>query len=280
MLASSRKSACFDPALGALNYLAGVVHQRSGIVVGSDKLYLLESRLAPLLRREDLGSLDQLACRLARGGCESLAQEITEAIATHETSFFRDGKPFDHLLQTGLPRLLQNRPSDHKLRLWSAAAATGQEAYSIAMTLAEFGRGDPSQAEILGSDLARGPLDRARAAVYSQYEVQRGLSVQRLLRFFAQDGQEWQVNEDIKSLCSFRVWNLLHDPAALGHFDVVFCRNVLFYLDRTARARVIRFIRRQLAPDGLLYLGAAETAFELDATLVRDGPCYIAEAVG
>ncbi len=246
---------------------------RSGVVIGADKQYLLEARLAPILRRESLTSLDELIQVLAKGSCSALERDITEAMATHETLFFRDTKPFDHLRQA-LPGLLSTRPPGTRLRLWSAAAATGQETYSLAMTLAEHGLTDRSRAEVVGTDLARAPLERARAGRYTQYEVQRGLSVHRLVRHFAQDGHEWQINAELRATCRFRQWNLLDDPAPLGRFDVVFCRNVLFYFNRTVRARVLGFIRKQMAPDGLLYLGAAETAAGVDDLLERDGPAY------
>ena len=245
------------------------------MALGSGKRYLLEARLAPILRRENMTDLGQLANRLAKGNCEALARDITEAVATHETLFFRDAKPFNHLLATGLPTLSARRSPGTKLRLWSAAAATGQEAFSLAITLAEYGLTDRSQAEIIGTDLARKPINQAQAGLYSQYEVQRGLSVKRLLRHFTTDGREWQVNPDLRALCSFREWNLLDDPASLGQFDVVFCRNVLLYFDHDTRTRVLAFIRRRLTPDGLLYLGAAETLLGLDDTLERDGPCYV-----
>ncbi len=243
-------------------------------MVGSDKQYLLEARLAPILRREGLSSLDGLVDRLGKHGGEELEREITEAVATHETLFFRDAKPFDHLRTAGVPDLLRNRPAGTKLRIWSAAAATGQETYSLAMTLAELGLADRSRAEIVGTDLAREPLNRARAGLYTQYEVQRGLSVQRLLKHFTQEGHEWQVDAGLRALCRFRQWNLLDDPAPLGRFDIVFCRNVLFYFNRRVRIQVLASIRKQLAPDGLLYLGAAESAAGLDDTLARDGPAY------
>ncbi len=243
-------------------------------MVGSDKQYLLEARLAPILRREGLSSLDRLVDRLGKDGGEELEREITEAVATHETLFFRDTKPFDHLRTAGVPDLLRNRPAGTKLRIWSAAAATGQETYSLAMTLADLGLADRSRAEIVGTDLAREPLARARAGLYTQYEVQRGLSVQRLLKHFTQEGHEWQVEAGLRALCRFRQWNLLDDPAPLGRFDIVFCRNVLFYFNRKVRTQVLARIRKQLAPDGLLYLGAAESAAGLDDTLARDGPAY------
>ena len=260
--------------MDALARLAELVVARSGIVVGAEKQYLLDSRLAPILRRERLSGLDALAERIAKGGCDALEREITEAVATHETLFFRDSKPFEHLRTVGLPALLRERPGGARLRIWSAAAATGQETYSIAMTLAETGMPQHCRTEILGTDLARAPLERARAGLYTQYEVQRGLSVHRLLDHFTQQGNEWQVNEGLRTACRFRQWNLLDDPAPLGRFDVVFCRNVLFYFSREVRAHVLRLIRKQMAPDGLLYLGAAETASGIDDALERDGPVY------
>ena len=258
----------------AVTYLAGVVQGRSGIIVGADKQYLLEARLAPILRREALANLDQLVSRLVKGGCERLEQDITEAVATHETLFFRDAKPFDHLRSVAIPALLQSRKPGTKLRIWSAAASTGQETYSLAMTLAECGLGSRDRAEVVGTDLARTPLDRAREGLYTQYEVQRGLSVQRLVRHFTQEGQHWRAQPELRAQCRFRPWNLLEDPAPLGRFDVVFCRNVLFYFERAVRAQVLALIRKQMAADGLLYLGAAETAAGLDDELERHGPAY------
>lgn len=259
--------------MSALNDLAALVEARSGIVVGSGKAYLFEARLAPLLRREGLDSLDQLAEHIAKGGRDALERDIAAAMATHETLFFRDAKAFDHLRSVALPALLRRRAGT-KLRFWSAAASTGQEAYSLAITLAEVGLADRNRAEILATDLAGPALDHGRTGLYTQYEVQRGLSVHRLLHHFDRDGQEWQVHAGLQAMCRFRQWNLLDDPAPLGRFDVVFCRNVLFYFSRAARAAVLGHIRRNLAPDGLLYLGASESVTGLDDALERDGPAY------
>ena len=258
----------------ALNQLTALVEARSGIVVGGGKEYLFQARLAPILRREGLDSLDRLAERVAKGGYDGLERDIAEAMATHETLFFRDAKPFEHLRTTGLPALLQRRPGATRLRIWSAAASTGQEAYSLAITLAEAGLADRNRAEIVATDLAGSALERARNGLYTQYEVQRGLSVHRLLQHFDREGQEWQVDARLRALCRFRSWNLLEDPAPLGRFDVVFCRNVLFYFSRPARVAVLAHIRRNLAPDGLLYLGASESAAGLDDALERVGPAY------
>ncbi len=262
--------------MSALTILAELLHRRSGLVVGPDKLYLLESRLAPLIQREGLTDLDALASRLGSGGCAELERDVAEAMATHETMFFRDAKPFEHLLATGLPTLLHDRPPGATLRMWSAAASSGQEAYSMAMAALESGVAERYRVEVLGTDFARDPLNRAQAGCYTQYEVQRGLSVHRLLRHFSRQGHQWRVNPNVRGLCSFRELNLLDDLAPLGRFDVVFCRNVLFYFDMPTRSRILTTILRQMAPGGLLYLGAAETATGLADTLEREGPSYTA----
>ncbi|MEJ1977362.1 MAG: protein-glutamate O-methyltransferase CheR [Acetobacteraceae bacterium] len=253
----------------ALDTLARLLRARSGLVVGPDKLYLLETRLAPMLRREGLPDLDTLAQHLlSHGDASPLMQEVVEAMATHETLFFRDPRRFVHLQEQGLPALARARPPGQALRIWSAAASTGQEAYSLAMAAVECqaalaGR----KVQIIGTDIARPPLARARAGLYTQFEVQRGLPVQRLLTYFDQQGDSWRVRPQLRALCEFRTWNLLDDPAPLGCFDVVFCRNVLIYFDTDTKAQVLASIARQMAPDGLLYLGGAETAIGIS-------PCF------
>ena len=248
--------------------ISHLVHARSGLVLGADKLYLMETRLAPLLRREGLKDLAALAERLrstirATHGAE-LAREVVEAMTTNETLFFRDAKPFLHLRQQALPRLHQSRHAGRPLRIWSAAASTGQEAYSLAMIFAEHRAtmsGRP--VEVLGTDLAREPIQRAREGLYTQFEVQRGLPVQMLVKYFEKEERGWRVKPDIRAAVQFREWNLLADLSALGTFDVVFCRNVLIYFDPPTKARVLNAIARQMVSDGLLYLGGAETTLGL-----------------
>ncbi len=248
--------------------ISHLVHARSGLVLGADKLYLMETRLAPLLRREGLKDLAALAERLrstirATHGAE-LAREVVEAMTTNETLFFRDAKPFLHLRQQALPRLHQSRHAGRPLRIWSAAASTGQEAYSLAMIFAEYRAtmsGRP--VEVLGTDLAREPIQRAREGLYTQFEVQRGLPVQMLVKYFEKEERGWRVKPDIRAAVQFREWNLLADLSALGTFDVVFCRNVLIYFDPPTKARVLNAIARQMVSDGLLYLGGAETTLGL-----------------
>jgi len=231
----------------------------SGLSIGTDKEYLLELRLAPILKQLGLPDLDGLADRL-RAGASPIERAVIEAMTTNESFFFRDEKPFTHFRGRALPQLAAVRPATAKLRIWSAASSTGQEAYSLAMIVSECrallgGR----SVEIVGTDLARAPLARAQAGVYSQFEVQRGLPITMLVKYFKKDGASWQINDPLRAMVSFREWNLLADPRPLGQFDIVFCRNVLIYFDQPTKTRVLDAIARQMPPDGLLYLGGAET---------------------
>jgi chemotaxis protein methyltransferase CheR len=245
---------------GAFASLAAVLKARSGLALGTDKLYLLETRLAPLLKREGLRDLAALADKLRAGS--PLEREVVDAMTTNESLFFRDTKPFVALRERILPRLHTARPPGTPLRVWSAAASTGQEAYSIAMTVAEMApalAGRP--VEILGTDLAREPLERARAGLYSQFEIQRGLPMQTLVRHFAKEDGQWRIKPALRAAVSFREWNLLEDPRPLGRFDIVFCRNVLIYFDAPTKRLVLDRIAALMPPDGVLYLGGAETVF-------------------
>ncbi len=239
--------------------LASLLRNGSGLVIGPDKLYLLETRLAPTLRAHRLGDLDALAGKI-RGGAPALEREIIEAMTTNESSFFRDERPFAHVRAQALPRLHATRPPGAKLRIWSAAASTGQEAYSLALILSESRATLAArEVEIGGTDIAREPLTRAREGLYTQFEVQRGLPVTMLVKYFKKDGGNWRIADQIRAMANFREWNLLGDLRPLGMFDLVFCRNVLIYFDPPTKARALEAIAKQMAPDGLLFLGGAET---------------------
>ena len=259
----------------AFDSLAALLRDRSGLTIGPDKTYLLETRLGPIAKREKLPDLAALAARLRGPGAEPLVREVVEAVTTNESLFFRDSKPFVHVRATALPRLHAARPPGIPLRIWSAAASTGQEAYSLAMIAAELRPAmSDRRIEILGTDLAREPLARAREGLYTQFEVQRGLPVQMLVKHFRKEEANWRIAEPLRAAVSFREWNLLDNPAPLGRFDVVFCRNVLIYFDPPTKAKVLEGIARQLAPDGLLYLGGAETVLGITDRLlaVPDAP--------
>jgi chemotaxis protein methyltransferase CheR len=249
-------------------FLAGLVKQRSGIVLTADKGYMLETRLAPMLRREGIGGLDALALRLRAPRAEALAAEAVEALTTNESSFFRDGKPFEHLRKL-LPRIAAARPAGHVIRIWSAACSSGQEAYSIAMTVAEPGVAlGGRRVEILGTDISREMLDRAQEGVFTQFEVQRGLPVQMLVKHFTQDGARWRIRPELRAMARFQPFNLLEDPRGLGRFDIVFCRNVLIYFDAPTKSRVLSAVAALLPADGVVYLGGAETVLGLTDRLV------------
>ena len=243
--------------------IAGVVRRRSGIVLTEDKAYLLETRLAPVLPKFGLASLGALGQRLRQRPDEALERAIVEALTTHESSFFRDGKPFDHLAKI-LPRLLASARPGSPLRIWSAACSTGQEPYSIAMMVADaIGGKVDHRVEILATDISAEILQRAREGVFSQFEVQRGLPIRSLLKHFKQEGTRWRIAPDLSAMVRFEERNLLADLGALGRFDAIFCRNVLIYFDAATKTRVLEALARRLSPDGVLYLGGAETVLGL-----------------
>ncbi len=240
--------------------LSGIVLERSGLVLTEEKVYLLESRLVPLARQRGMNTLEDLANELRRTNDEKLKDEITEAMTTNETFFFRDTKPFDIFKDTVLPRLLETRGSKKTLRIWNAACSTGQEPYSVAMLLKEEAAKMPGwRVEILATDISNEVLEKAKAGLYSQFEVQRGLPIQLLIKYFQQMGEMWQIDSSIRAMVKFQKVNLLDNLAVLGGFDVIFCRNVLIYFDHEMKAKVLGQMHRILADDGALFLGGAET---------------------
>jgi chemotaxis protein methyltransferase CheR len=250
----------------AFQTFATLLKARSGLVIGPDKLYLLETRLAAILKREQLRDLAALADRLRGPAAEPLIREVVEAMTTNESFFFRDDKPFQHFRSQALPRLLASRSPGAPLRIWSAASSSGQEAYSLAMILFECRPivGD-RRFEIVGTDLAREQVTRAKDGLYTQFEVQRGLPVQMLMRHFRKEQNGWRINEAIRNMVQYREWNLLGDLRPLGQFDVVFCRNVLIYFDQPTKAKVLEAIAQRMPADGMLYLGGAETVLGISS---------------
>jgi chemotaxis protein methyltransferase CheR len=244
-------------------FLRKLLKERSGLDLSADKQYLVESRLIPLARKAGLPGIAELVQKL-KGGTDALTGEVVEAMTTNETFFFRDKVPFDHLRQTILPEALQARASRRALRIWCAASSTGQEPYSIAMCLKEIGSMFAGwRIEILATDLSQGVLEKSKAGIFSQFEVQRGLPIQMLVKHFAQTGELWQLNADIRAMVQHRQLNLLQDFSHLGTFDVIFCRNVLIYFDQDTKANIFNRLAKVLEPDGFLLLGAAETVVGL-----------------
>jgi chemotaxis protein methyltransferase CheR len=244
-------------------YLRKFLKERSGLDLSADKQYLVESRLLPLARKAGMAGIEELVAAI-RNGASAIAGEVVDAMTTNETFFFRDKLPFDHLRDTVVPALLQARGSRKSLRIWCAAASTGQEPFSIAMCLKEMGAQLAGwRIEIIATDLSPSVLEKCKAGVYSQFEVQRGLPIQLLVKHFKQIGELWQLNPDIRAMTQFRQLNLLQDFSSLGTFDVVFCRNVLIYFDQDTKIDVFKRLARVMEPDGFLSLGAAETVVGL-----------------
>ncbi|MFA5950117.1 MAG: protein-glutamate O-methyltransferase CheR [Hyphomicrobium sp.] len=249
--------------------LCEFLRRSSGLVMEQSKRYLVESRVMPIVRRERLSGLDELVSRLQKGQSPKLAKDVIEAMTINETYFFRDKTPFDQFRTVMLPKLLTARQSEKRLRIWSAAASTGQEAYSLAMILDEFApKLSGWKIEILGTDLSDGVLEKARKGVYSQFEVQRGLPTPMLLRHFNQIGDSWQISEAMRSKVTFRQLNLLSDFNSLGKFDVIYCRNVLIYFDPMRKQDILTRMSRLLSPEGFLLLGASESLIGLKTDLV------------
>ena len=246
------------------DFLRKLLKDRSGLVLSADKQYLVESRLMPIARKAGINGLSELVQKL-KGGNERLAVDVVEAMTTNESFFFRDKIPFDHFRDAVLPALLKARASQKRIRVWCAAASTGQEPYSLAMCLKE--QSDKLigwRIEIIGTDLSTEVLEKAKAGMYSQFEVQRGLPIQMLVKYFAPNGELWQVSAELRAMVQYRPLNLLQDFSHLGTFDIVFCRNVLIYFDQETKIGVLdRIARSMVEPDGFLVLGAAETVVGL-----------------
>jgi chemotaxis protein methyltransferase CheR len=241
------------------DYVSQILKRRSGLVLTPEKAYLIQSRVSPLLRRHGLASVDLLVQKM-RGGDERLTREVVEAMTTNESFFFRDKTPFEHFEKLILPRLLQARSSERRLRIWCAAASTGQEPYSLAMMLRDKSHLLRDwKVEIIGTDLSTEVLERAKSGLYSQFEVQRGLPVQMLVKYFTKEGDQYRIKDEIRNAVQFKVANLLDPFVGFGVFDVVFCRNVLIYFDEPTKRNVLDRIAQLMPEDGFLLLGAAES---------------------
>jgi chemotaxis protein methyltransferase CheR len=255
---------------GEFAFLARFLRDRSGLDLAPGKRYLAESRLGPVYRSAGLATLGELVRRLRTGGDAALERAVVEAMATHETSFFRDKLPFEVLRTEILPGLIAARSGTRRLRIWSAAASTGQEAYSVAMLIRDLEPGLADwHVDILGTDLSRAAIARARAGFYSQLEVQRGLPILKLLQHFAQvEGEGWRIAEPLREAVDFRVCNLLDGTRRFGTFDLILCRNLLIYLAADAKAKLLSKLARALAPDGAICLGTAESVMGMESGLV------------
>lgn len=242
-------------------YVQQLVLQRSAIVLAEDKTYLVDSRLAPLARSLGLKDVNGVVDHLKAQRDPRLEQQVVEAMTTNETSWFRDLRPFDALRRHIVPDALKRNAATRRLRIWSAACSSGQEAYSVAILLEE---NFPElrngwQVELVGTDLNTEMVRRASEGLFSTLEVNRGLPASLLVRYFSQEGASWRVGRALKARTRFIQLNLVEPWLALPNFDVVLLRNVLIYFDLNTKRQILSRAVRQMAPGGALMLGTAET---------------------
>jgi chemotaxis protein methyltransferase CheR len=240
--------------------LAGLLEARTGQQLTMNRRWRIETALSALLRERGIATLDELITILVMGREPGLSQQVVEALLNNETYFFRDRTPFDTLARHAIPELAKMRHKSRRIRIWSAGCSTGQEVYSIAMLFAE----EPEKwhgwtIDILGSDVSTACIDRARSGVYSQFEVQRGLGINQMIRWFEETGDGWRAVEPLRKPVRFQVHNLLEPAPHPGGFDVVLCRNVLLYLNPEKKALAFERLASSMAEDGWLMLGAGET---------------------
>ncbi|HWE52047.1 MAG TPA: protein-glutamate O-methyltransferase CheR [Bryobacteraceae bacterium] len=248
-------------------FLQEHVYRTSGIVLDGNKHYLLEARLLPIVRREELKTLNDLCALLRASGSGRVFQDVRDAMTTNETLFFRDALPFKAMRQTLIPRLRESRTTG-RLTFWSAAASSGQEAYSLAMMLLDMGiKG--SDIDILATDISDKVLDQAKSGRYSQTEVGRGLPAQQLVKYFQRDKAEWQIKDELRRLVRFQPFDLRAKMSSIGRFDFILCRNVLIYFDVETKKRIFREMENALNPGGFLLLGAAETTLNITDSFER-----------
>jgi chemotaxis protein methyltransferase CheR len=244
-------------------YLRKILKDHSGLDLSADKQYLIESRLLPLSRKCGVSGIGELVQKM-KGGSSSIIAQVVEAMTTNETFFFRDKVPFEHFRDTIMPDVLKARAGRKSVRIWCAAGSTGQEPYSLAMSLKEMGAALAGwRIEIIATDLSKEVLEKSKSGIYSQFEVQRGLPIQLLVKYFKQNGEFWQIGPELRAMVQHRQLNLLHDFSQLGVFDIIFCRNVLIYFDQDTKINIFGRLARTMEPDGFLVLGAAETVVGL-----------------
>lgn len=245
-------------------FLQEHIYSRVGIVLENNKHYLFQSRLAPIVKQLSLDSVNDLCTLLLRGQSNAeIGQQVVEAMTTNETYFFRDPAQYEAIRTFLLPKLRKERLATKSLRFWSAAASTGQEAYSLAMLLLDEGLKD-WKLEILGTDFCSKVVQRARAGIYQQIEVNRGLPTPLLVKYFRRSGLDWQLSESVRRMAHFETIDLRKSMRALGPFDLVFCRNVMIYFDNETKRKVMKELHSTLFRGGWLLLGGAEAAFGLD----------------
>lgn len=256
----------------SFSFITNLVRNKSAIVLESGKAYLVESRLTPVARELGLQNISELVSELQKPGSQKLTQRVVEAMTTNETSFFRDIHPFTALKEQILPGLIQRRAKEKSLSIWSNACSSGQEPYTIAMLIAEhFPMLKEWKVRIISSDLSSQILDRARLGVFNQTEVNRGLPMSFLLKYFTKNGNQWKIRDDIRKMVEFRELNLVEPfPALLPAMDIVFLRNVLIYFSPETKSEILKKVHKVMHKDSYLFLGGSETTMNLNVSFERE----------
>ncbi len=266
-----------DPT--AFGFLSAFVRQRSAIVLDAQKSYLIESRLTPIVRARGLASLEHLVNELKKPNTAQLAQEVVEAMTTNETSFFRDMHPFNAMKSHILPELIGKRARERKLTIWSNACSSGQEPYTIAMLLREnFPEVAGWNLKIIATDICTKVLEKAKSGEFNQTEVNRGLPMSLLLKYFTREGMKWIIKDELRNMIDFRLLNLVQPWTGIPPVDIVFLRNVLIYFDVETKQQILCKVHRSLQDDGVLFLGGAESTLGLNTDFSREqlglATCY------
>jgi chemotaxis protein methyltransferase CheR len=255
--------------------LAGLLESRTGQQLNAGRKWRIDAALTPLVREQGFETLDQLVSRIASGAAPALAEQVIEALLNNETYFYRDRLPFDLLMAGPLKRLESARAMEKKLAIWSVGCSTGQELYSVAMSIAEQGlRWRGWTIELVGTDISRAAVERARAGRYSQFEVQRGLPVIQMIRWFNEEGGgQWRISDKVRDMVRFEVRSISERPPQPGRFDIILCRNVLLYFADSMRRLAFSRLADAISPDGSLMLGAGETVIGQTDQFVSDPGC-------
>ena len=243
-----------------IQFLNNMIRETSGVVLTKEKAYLLEARLQPILQKHNFKDHGALVTSLQKTADKNLKREVIEALMTNETLFFRDQNPFDQFNALILPYLIKERETTKQIRIWSAGCSTGQEPYSLAMALLEQKSKYPDwKFEILATDISTQAIEKAKEGVYSQFEVQRGLPIQYMVKYLEKDDQKWKIKPEVKKMVNFQYFNLLENPVLFGKFDIIFCRNVLIYFDIDVKRNILSYFSTSLRPDAFLLLGGSES---------------------
>ncbi|MEM6471456.1 MAG: protein-glutamate O-methyltransferase CheR [Planctomycetota bacterium] len=254
-----------------IDFLRELVAHHSGNVIAPRQVYMLEQRLAPVAGDHGLNDVASLVAKLRRSSDKNLSTEVAEAVTVNETSFYRDAHVFDSLSKHVIPELIERHKIDRTIRIWSAACSSGQEPYTLAMMIRDrFPQLEDWNIKIVATDLSEEMLRKCRSGEYTQLEVNRGLPVKQLVRFFDRNGNLWRAKPQLRDMIQCQRLNLTQQWSLMGSFDVVLIRNVLIYFDQKTKSDILQRVHRSLRPDGYLFIGSAETMIGLGVPYQRE----------